>query len=90
MEEFDRLVISLLDSEAIKGTFKKELAEELDIPVKNITGVWLESELVDGVVSQNVVVSFVNVEISKEKLLKLPFKSIYENTIIFEVGDILL
>lgn len=90
MEEFDRLVISLLDSEAIKGCFKKELAKELHIPVTNIKDVWLETELVDGVATQVIKVSFINVEISKEKLMKLDFKSIYENTIIFEVGDILL
>lgn len=90
MEEFDRLVISLLDSEAIKGCFKKELAEKLNISVKNITGVWLETDLVDGVATQTLVVAFVNVKISKERLMKLPFKSIYENTIRFEVGDILL
>lgn len=90
MEEFDRLVISLLDSEAIKGCFKKELAEKLNISVKNIIGVWLETDLVDGVATQTLVVAFVNVKISKERLMKLPFKSIYENTIRFEVGDILL
>lgn len=90
MEEFDRLVISLLDSEAIKGCFKKELAEKLNISVKNITGVWLETDLVDGVATQTLVVAFVDVKISKERLMKLPFKSIYENTIRFEVGDILL
>ena len=90
MEELDRLVISLWDSEAIKGCFKKELAKQLDIPVSTIKEVWLESELIDGVVTQTVVVSFIGVEISKEKLMKLPFKSVYENTIRFEVGDMLL
>ena len=40
MENFDRLVISLLDSEAMIGCFKKELANELDIPVEKITKVW--------------------------------------------------
>ena len=90
MEELDRLVISLIDSEAIKGCFKKELAKELNIPVSNIKEVWLDSELIDGVVQQTIVVSFINVEISKEKLMKLPFQSIYENTIRFRVGDVLL
>ena len=90
MEELDRLVVSLWDSEAIKGCFKKELAKQLDIPVSTIKEVWLESELIDGVVTQTVVVSFIGVEISKEKLMTLPFKSVYENTIRFEVGDMLL
>ena len=90
MENFDKLVISLLDSEAMIGCFKKELAKALDVPVKNITGVWMETDVVNGVAHQIVKASFVNAEISKNKLLELPFKSIYENTIIFEVGDILL
>ena len=90
MEEFDRLVISLWDSEAVKGCFKKELANKLNIPISTISEIWLESELIDGMVIQTVIVSFVDVEISKEKLMKIPFKSIYENTIRFEVGDILL
>lgn len=90
MEEFDRLVISLWDSEAIKGCFKKELAKQLHIPIDTIKEIWLESELIDGMVTQTLVVSFVDVEISKDRLMKLPFKSIYENTIRFEVGDMLL
>jgi hypothetical protein len=90
MENFDRLVISLLDSEAIVGCFKKELAKELNVPVKNITGVWLENDWVNNVATQIIKVSFINVEIPKEKLMELPFKSIYENTIIFEVGDVML
>lgn len=90
MKNFDKLVISLLDSEAMVGCFKKELAKSLGIPVKCITGVWLETDVVNGVANQIVKASFVGVEISKDKLLELPFRSIYENTIIFEVGDILL
>lgn len=90
MENFDNLVVSLLDSEAMVGCFKKELAKALDIPVKKITGVWLESDIVNGVATQIVKASFIDVEINKDKLMKLSFKSIYENTIIFEVGDILL
>ena len=90
MEDFDRLVVSLIDSEAMKGCFKKELAKSLHIPINSIKEVWLESDVIDGLVRQVVKVSFINVEISKERLMELPFKSIYENTIIFEVGDILL
>ncbi|WP_458456494.1 hypothetical protein [Methanobrevibacter sp.] len=90
MENFDRLVISLLDSDAMKGCFKKELSLILNIPMNSIDDIWLESELVDGVVCQILKVSFNNVEINKESLFKLPFKSIYMNTLIFEVGDMFL
>ena len=90
MEDFDKLVISLLDSEAVKGCFKRELAKELHIPVSSIGDVWLESDVIDGLVTQVIKVAFIDVEISKERLMKLNFKSIYENTIVFEVGDILL
>ena len=90
MEDFDKLVISLLDSEAVKGCFKRELAKELHIPVSSISDVWLESDVIDGLVTQVIKVAFIDVEISKERLMKLNFKSIYENTIVFEVGDILL
>lgn len=90
MEDFDRLVVSLMDAEAVKGCFKKELAKTLNIHISSITDVWMESEVTDGLVSQVVKVSFIDVEIPKDKLLELPFKSIYENTIIFEVGDIFL
>ena len=88
--DFDSLVISVLDSNAVKGCFIKELAKALNISTSHITDVWLETELVEGVVSQIIKVSFIDAEISKESLMELPFKSIYENTIIFEVGDIFL
>ena len=90
MDSFDSLVISLLDSEALKGCFKKELAKSLNIPVSPINDIWMETDVIDGLVNQIVKVSFVDVEISKDRLIELPFKSIYENTIIFEVGDMFL
>ena len=90
MENLDSLIISLLDSDAMKGCFKKELASKLNIPVTSISDIWLESILVDGVVSQRVRVSFIDVEIKKEDLIRLPFQSIYGGTIIFEVGDMFL
>lgn len=90
MENFDSLVVSLLDSDAMKGCFKKELSEALEIPVDHITEIWLQSDINDGMVTQELHVSFIDVRIDKDKLLELPFKSIYENTIIFEVGDIFL
>lgn len=90
MENLDRLIISLLDSEANKGCFKKELADKLSIPVSTIGDVKLKSELIDGVLTQSIYVQFNNVEISKSKLMKLDFKSICNNTIIFEVGDTII
>ena len=90
MENFDSLVISLFDSDAMKGCFKKELSRLLNVPVVCITDIWLETNLIDGVVNQEVSVAFVDAEIKKEDLIKLPFKHIYENCIVFDVGDTIL
>lgn len=89
-ENFDRVVLSLLDSNIMKGHLKKELSETLDIPTTSIGDIWLKSTVVEGVVTQELVVVFEEVTIKKENLMKLPFKSIYENTIRFEVGDTFL
>lgn len=86
----DRLVISLLDSGAMIGCFKKELSEKLNIDLSCIKEVWLENKVTDGLISQNIHVSFIDAEIKKEDLIKLDFKSIYENTLIFEVGDLFI
>ncbi|MBP5421703.1 MAG: hypothetical protein J6Y78_04575 [Paludibacteraceae bacterium] len=90
MENFDSLVISLLDSDAMKGCFKKELCEVLDVPIECITDIWLKTILNDGVISQEICVAFVDAKIKKKNLVKLPFKHIYENCIVFEVGDSIL
>lgn len=90
MDGFDKLVISLLDSDAMKGCFKKELASKLNLPVICITDVWLQTKLVDGVAMQELYVSFVDNKISREDLMKIPFDYIYENCIVFEVGDTIL
>ena len=90
MENFDSLVISLLDSDAMKGCFKKEIAKILNIPVVCISEIWLETNLIDGVVRQEVYVALIDATIRKENLMKLPFKAIYENCIVFEVGDSIL
>lgn len=87
MESFDKLIISLMDSEIMKGFFKREIGNILNVPLTCISDVWLETTLTNGIATQTIHVAFVDVEISKEDLMKLPFKSIYENTIIFEVGD---
>ena len=52
MEYFDSLVISLLDSDAMKGCFKKELCKVLDVQMECITDIWLKTIINDGVVSQ--------------------------------------
>lgn len=90
MDSFDSLIISLLDSDAMKGVFIKELAKMLNLPVICIPEVWMETELTGGVATQYLVVAFVDAKIKKEDLMKLPFHSIYENTIRFEVGDTIL
>lgn len=90
MESFDNLIISLLDSDAMKGCFKKEISNILNIPIICITDIWLETTLVNGVAIQELKVAFVDAKISKEDLLELPFKYIYENCIVFDVGDVML
>jgi hypothetical protein len=90
IDSFDSLVISLLDSDAMKGAFMKELAKMLNLPVICISEIWMETKLTGGVATQYVVVAFIDAEIKKEDLMKLPFHSIYENTIRFKVGDTIL
>ena len=77
MENFDELIISLWDSDAMKGCFKKELGKILNLPLICITDIWLETELNDGVASQILKVAFIDAEIKKEDLMKLPLNSIY-------------
>lgn len=90
MENLERLIISLIDSDAMKGCFKKEIAKILEIPPSTITDVWLETNLIDGVASQVLKIALVNIEVKKENLMKLPFRGIYENCIVIEVGDSIL
>ena len=88
MENFDKLVITLLDSNAMIGCFKKELGKALNIPTVCIGDVWLESEMTNTVITQVIKVALIDARIDKELLMKLPFKYIYENCIVFEVGDV--
>lgn len=90
MENFESLVISLLDSDAMKGCFKKELSKKLNISSDCISDIWLQTTLTDGVASQEVYVALVDAKINKTDLMKLPFKAIYENCIVFEVGDTII
>jgi len=90
MDNFESLVISLLDSDAMKGVFKKELSRLLNIPVLCIGDIWLETTLTNGVASQEVYVAVFDAMIKQEDLLKLPFKAFYNNCIVFEVGESIL
>lgn len=85
----DSLVISLLDSEANKGLFKKEVAKELGLYPQDIFDVWLESEKVNGVVTQYLYISFRG-KISKEKMDKFDYSFIDGFAIVIEVGDSIL
>lgn len=89
-ESFEKLVISLLDSDAMKGCFKKEIAKILDVPLDCITDIWLQSEVNDGIISQTLWMAFIDAKIKKANLMKLPFLYTYENCIVFEVGDTIL
>lgn len=90
MDSLDSLIISLLDSNVMKGAFIKELAGILNTSPNNIIDVSLHVESVEGVITQILKVELHEVELKKENLMQLPFKSIYGNVIIFEVGDIFL
>lgn len=90
MENFDNLVISLLDSDTMKGVFKKEISKALNIPTIYIYDIWLETTLINNVASQELYVKINNVDIDKNRLMDLPFKSIYNDCIVFEVGDSIL
>ena len=90
MEYFDNLVISLLDSDSNKGLFIGEICDVLNVPKTSIGDVWLKSNITNGVINQEICVSFIDTKIKKEDLVKLPFKHIYENIIVFEVGDTIL
>lgn len=86
---FDSLVISLLDSDAQKGIFKKDLAKKLDIPLICLGEIWIESVINNGVVHQFLYVQFSD-KIHKENLMKLDFAFINDNCIVFEIGDTIL
>lgn len=90
MENIDSLIISLLDSDAMKGCFKKTLSEQLDIEPSKIKEIWIETNLIDGMARQMLYVSFIDATIRKDKLLDLPFEYIYENCIVFKIGDTII
>lgn len=87
MNNLERLIISLIESDAMKGCFKKEIANILEIDPTDISDIWLETSLISGVATQVLKIATIDVEIKKENLMKLPFRGIYENCIVMEVGD---
>ena len=86
---FDSLVISLLDSDAQKGIFKKELAKTLNIPVTHLGDMWIETEITNGVIQQYLYVQY-NDKIDKDNLMEVDFESIRNSCIVFEIGDTIL
>lgn len=86
---FDALIISLLDSDAQKGIFKKDLAKKLNISSDCLRDIWIESAILDGVVQQYLYVLYTG-RINKSNLMKLDFAFIEDSCIVFEIGDIIL
>ena len=89
MENFDSLIISLFDSQANIGLFKKELAGILDVPLSYISDPFIENELINGVLKQCLYVD-VNGKIPKEKLEQLNFDYYNNGYLIFDIGDVVL
>lgn len=85
----NQLIISLIEVEANKGLFKKELAVKLCLSPSDIQDVWLESELNNGVVSQYLYISF-NGRIKKEVMDNFDYSFIDGYNIVIEVGDTIL
>lgn len=86
METLESLIVSLLDVEANKGLFKKELATKLNLLPNEISDVWLESEYTNGVVTQYLYISF-NGRIKKETMDNFEYSFIDGYNIVIEVGD---
>ena len=85
----EQLIISLIDVEANKGLYKKELANQLGLVPNDINDVWIESEYVNGLVSQYLYISF-DGRIKKENMDKFDYAFIDGYNIAIEVGDIIL
>ena len=85
----NQLIISLIEVEANKGLFKKELANQLHLSPSDISDVWLESELNNGVVSQYLYISF-NGRIKKDVLDNFDYSFIDGYNIVIEVGDTII
>lgn len=85
----DQLIVSLLDVEANKGLFKKELAVKLCLSPSDISDVWLESERVNGVITQYLYISFSG-RIKKEVMDNFEYAFIDGYNIAIEVGDTII
>jgi len=86
--DLDRIVNSWLDFEASKNEFRREIANELKIPISDIE-VSVDSEYT-GVVHQYLIVD-INERLTKDDLDRLDFDFIdnYGN-LVWEIGDIVL
>ena len=86
--DLDRIVNSWMDFEASKNEFRREIANELKIPISDIE-VSVDSEYT-GVVHQYLVVD-INERLTKDDLDRLDFDFIdnYGN-LVWEIGDIVL
>lgn len=89
MEHLNNLLISLIDVEANKGLFKKEVANKLGLVPSDIYDVWLESEYTNGVVTQYICISFSG-KVKKEKLDKFNYSFTDGYNLYIEVGDTIL
>ena len=87
--DFDKLIISLIDCEVNKGLYKKEIARKLGLTPTDISDVWLESELNNGVVTQYLYISFSG-RVKKEVMDKFDYSFIDGYNIVIEVGDTIL
>ena len=85
----EQLIISLIDVEANKGLYKKELANQLGLVPSEINDIWIESEYVNGLISQYLYISF-DGRIKKEVMDKFDYAFIDGYSIAIEVGDIIL
>ena len=65
MENFDNLVISLIDADANKGLFISELCRILNLPKICVGEIYLNTKLNNGVITQEVCVEMINAEIKK-------------------------
>ena len=85
----DSLIISLLDSDAQKGLFKKELSKKLNISSDCLGEIWIESRIIHGIVQQYLYVLYSG-RINKSNLMNVDFAFIEDSCIVFEIGDTIL
>jgi hypothetical protein len=89
LEYLDNLIVSLIDVEANKGLFKRELARKLDVPVELIQDPFIESEQINGVVKQYLYVGLAH-KVPISNLLKLDIDYFDNGFLVFDIGDVVL